>query len=496
MERGAVCDRIEDRELLNTFVNSAAARGQRNAFELHKVLPKDATLMDLPAERFLQMLVVAVAPKTEVEFTSKWVAYMEEYIAASHFNALGKVSDYNMHVKYSAFESFLLELELSYDVLEELADKCAEHGLRIEYPDFKGNFGTFEAMDLIVHKSDNYVLQQVYQTAKKDPSVVVEDSAYAGGEAEGRDNARNDKRLSSFRGRRREQLRQKKKPVSKVLSVDQLLRTVKKLLLEIFKRSKALQRVQEKPNHLKARKKNRLQIEDGDLRVLSDDHGQLQHVRPTRKPPAPPVPHVRNLSTYDCYDDDEYEECVSSSRRLSLYDDEDDEDEPALAYMQRNTGKPMKAPHQKFSSQNNAYDGPKVCSSGMFTGFCRGCQGCTNMSIEDHKRAIVCFEAQLADRGETHSRHAKNIAAHKKALAEGKVLRYYPRPEGDAAKSGGPLKNQALTKNKFDKRALNAVQTPLEDMSRAELLALLQASQDQSATSVRVNDESSSSDSD
>ena len=110
---------------------------------------------------------------------------------------------------------------------------------------------------------------------------------------------------------------------------------------------------------------------------------------------------------------------------------------------------------------------------------------CTNMNIEDHKRAIVCFEAQLADRGETHSRHAKNIAAHKKALAE-----------GDAAKSGGHLKNQALTKNKFDKRALNAVQTPLEDMSRAEFLALLQASQDQSATSVRVNDESSSSDSD
>ena len=118
------------------------------------------------------------------------------------------------------------------------------------------------------------------------------------------------------------------------------------------------------------------------------------------------------------------------------------------------------------------------------------------MNIEDHKRAIVCFEAQLRDRGETHSRHAKHIAAHKKALAEGKVLRYYPRPEDQAAKSGGPLKNQALTKNKFDKRALNAVETPFEDMSRAELLALVQASQDQAATSVRVNDESSSSDSD
>ena len=72
------------------------------------------------------------------------------------------------------------------------------------------------------------------------------------------------------------------------------------------------------------------------------------------------MPHVRNLSTYDFYNDDEYAECVSSSRRLSLYDDEDDDIEPALAYMQRNTGKPMKAPHQKFSSQNNAYDGPKV----------------------------------------------------------------------------------------------------------------------------------------
>ena len=118
------------------------------------------------------------------------------------------------------------------------------------------------------------------------------------------------------------------------------------------------------------------------------------------------------------------------------------------------------------------------------------------MNIEDHKRAIVCFEAQHADRGETHSRHAKNIAAHKRALVEGKVMRYYPRPEGDAARPGGNLKNQALTKNKFDKQALNAVQTPLEDMSRAELLALVQASQDQSATSVRVNDESSSSDSD
>ena len=115
--------------------------------------------------------------------------------------------------------------------------------------------------------------------------------------------------------------------------MEQLLRTVKKLLLEIFTRSKALHRVQEKPNHLKARKKNRLQIDDSDLRALSDDHEQLQHVRPTRKPPAPPVPHVRNLSTYDFYNDDEYAECVSSSRRLSLYDDEDDDVEPALAYM-------------------------------------------------------------------------------------------------------------------------------------------------------------------
>jgi len=401
-----------------------------------------------------------------------------------------------MHVKYSAYESFLLVLELSYDVLVELADMCAERGLRIEFPDFKGNFGTFEAMDLIVYKSDNYVLQQVYQTAKKDPSVVVEDPGYAGNEAEGRDHAHNDRRLSGFPSRRKEQMRQRKKHVSKVLSVDQLLRTVKKLLLESFKRSKALQKVQEKPNHLKARKKNRLQFDDGDLRAFTDDHERLQHVRPTRKPPAPPVHHVRNLDTYDYFNDDEYAECVRSARHLSLCDDDDDDVEPALAYMQRNTGKPMKAPHQKFSTQNNAYDGPKVCSSGMFTGFCRGCQGCTNMNIEDHKRAIVCFEAQLSDRGETHSRHAKNIAAHKKALAEGKVLRYYPRPEGDAAKSGGPLKNQALTKNKFDKRALNAVETPFEDMSRAELLALVQASQDQSATSVRVNDESSSSDSD
>ncbi len=206
VERGAVCDRIEDKELLNAFINSAAP-GQRNAFELNKILPKDATLKDLPVERFLQMLAIAVAPKTAVEFTSKWVAYMEEYVTVSHFNALGKVSDYNMHVKYSAFESFLLELELSYDVLEELADKCAAHGLRIEYPDFKGNFGTFEAMDLIVYKSDNYVLQQVYQTTKKDPSVVVEDPAYAGNEAEGRERDRNDRRLSGLKSRRKEQLR-------------------------------------------------------------------------------------------------------------------------------------------------------------------------------------------------------------------------------------------------------------------------------------------------
>ena len=105
-------------------------------------------------------------------------------------------------------------------------------------------------MDLIVYKSNNYVLQQVYQTAKKDPSVVVEDPAYAVNEADGRDHVHKDRRLSAFRSRRREQLRQKKKPVSKVLSVDQLLRTVKKLLLEIFTRSKALQWVLEKPNHL------------------------------------------------------------------------------------------------------------------------------------------------------------------------------------------------------------------------------------------------------
>ena len=98
MERGAVCDRTEDKELMNTFINSAAVRGQRNAFELNKILPKDATLMDLPVERFLQMLAIAVASKTEVEFTNKWVAYMEEYVTVSHFNALGKISDYNMHV--------------------------------------------------------------------------------------------------------------------------------------------------------------------------------------------------------------------------------------------------------------------------------------------------------------------------------------------------------------------------------------------------------------
>ena len=56
------------------------------------------------------MLAIAVAPKTAVEFTNKWVTHMNDYVATSHFNALGKVSDYNMHAKYSHFESFLLEL--------------------------------------------------------------------------------------------------------------------------------------------------------------------------------------------------------------------------------------------------------------------------------------------------------------------------------------------------------------------------------------------------
>ena len=72
-------------------------------------------------------------------------------------------------------------------------------------------------MDLIVYKSDNYVLQQVYHTAKKDPSVVVEDPGYVGNEAEGRDHVHNDRRLSGFPSRRKEQLRQRKKHVSKVL---------------------------------------------------------------------------------------------------------------------------------------------------------------------------------------------------------------------------------------------------------------------------------------
>ena len=56
------------------------------------------------------MLAVAVATKTAVEFTSKWVAYMEEYVVASHFNALGKVTDFNMNVKYFAFELSLIHI--------------------------------------------------------------------------------------------------------------------------------------------------------------------------------------------------------------------------------------------------------------------------------------------------------------------------------------------------------------------------------------------------
>ena len=118
----------------------------------------------------------------------------------------------------------------------------------------------------------------------------------------------------------------------------------------------------------------------------------LQHIRPTRKPSAPPVHHMRNLSNYDFYDDCEYAASIANYRRLFMDDDEEDI-EPALAYLQRNTGQPMKAPHQRFSSQNNAYGRLKVCSSGMFTGFYCGCEGCTNTNIEDHKRAIICFEA-------------------------------------------------------------------------------------------------------
>ena len=84
--------------------------------------------------------------------------YMADYVFPSNFDSLGKVSDYNMYVKYPHYESFLLEWELLHDVLEELTDKCVAHGLLVEYPDFKGSFGTFEAMDLVVYKSDNYVL--------------------------------------------------------------------------------------------------------------------------------------------------------------------------------------------------------------------------------------------------------------------------------------------------------------------------------------------------
>ena len=81
-------------------------------------------------------------------------------------------------------------------------------------------------------------------------------------------------------------------------------------------------------------------------------------------------------------------------------------------------------------------------------------------------------------------------------MQEGKVPRYYPRPDNPAAKPGGPLKNQALTKNKFDQWALNAVDAKPEDMSRSELLAIVQASQTPSVMPVRVSDDASSSDSD
>ena len=71
VERGVVCNRIDEKELLNSFLSSAHP-AQRNAVELKNILPKDASLADLPVERFTtkrKKCLIATSDRRRIKFS-------------------------------------------------------------------------------------------------------------------------------------------------------------------------------------------------------------------------------------------------------------------------------------------------------------------------------------------------------------------------------------------------------------------------------------------
>ena len=100
---------------------------------------------------------------------------------------------------------------------------------------------------------------------------------------------------------------------------------------------------------------------------------------------------------------------------------------PRLAYL------PTSGARQS-STLHNRHTGAKVCASGIFTGYCSGCEGCKCNDIANQRAAIKCFKAQLASREDTLSKHKRNVDTHDRALQAGKIIRYSPRPGVEAPK--------------------------------------------------------------
>ena len=77
LERGFAADQITDRELLTKTINSARSA---KSLKLKFVLKAKAALQDLPESRFTLMLLVAITPRTPVQFHTAWRASMKPIV--------------------------------------------------------------------------------------------------------------------------------------------------------------------------------------------------------------------------------------------------------------------------------------------------------------------------------------------------------------------------------------------------------------------------------
>jgi len=438
LERGFAADQITDREQLAKTINSTRSV---KSLKLKFVLKPKAALQDLPESRFTLMLLVAITPRTPVQFHTAWRTSMKHIVEDLGIADWSDTSEKNFYHRNTVYQEFLREVRVNYDFIRDLQYNVSLLGVKVETPTFKGIYGHFETLESLFYDVGNSWLLDRFKEMKMDPTFRELDA-----EATASEHMKKGRR-SSFADTRveRQALQLDLTKQRELVSVIQCLKSLKNMFDHLYAIAAKIREDSEKPRFLKRREKERK------TRGFDAAAGATVNAlsRPMRQPP--PRPQLRNVvrnAPLPCADDDGYNSFNRESddyhfqyareyadpELLHLQTEEVTAEEyveynmaPQLAYL------PASGARQS-SALDNRHTGAKVCASGIFTGYCSGCEGCKCNDIANQRAAIKCFKAQLASREDTLSKHKRNVDTHDRALQAGKIIRYSPRPGAEAPK--------------------------------------------------------------